>query len=71
MQRLGSRASVAQVSNWVSFGLGMAYEGKILRLNEIDGEALIELTDADLKSIGVNVLGRRKRLLREAERLMQ
>src|SRR5688500_10073640 len=50
------------VGRWL-LELGLAEYTEAFRDHQIDGEILVELTDADLKEIGVVALGARKKLL--------
>src|SRR5437764_14888005 len=62
MIRSGPWSAAMDVGGWLrSLGLGQ-YEA-LFRASEIDADILRELTDADLKELGVP-LGHRKRLLR-------
>jgi class 3 adenylate cyclase/tetratricopeptide (TPR) repeat protein len=54
-------ANVA-VEDWLR-NLGMSQYVQVFAENDIEFDVLVELTDADLKEIGVNSLGHRKRLL--------
>ena len=66
MKTAGAGASVASVAGWVAGLAGLAGSGAsaALRGHAVDGAALLELTDSDLKEVGVPLLGHRKTLLR-------
>jgi class 3 adenylate cyclase/predicted ATPase len=51
------------IDDWLR-GIGLAQYAEIFRANEIDGELLGQLTNDDLKDIGVAALGHRKKLLK-------
>lgn len=54
--------SVEEVRKWVG-GLGHPKLDEVFAENDIDGEVLLTLTDADLSSLGVSSLGSRKKIL--------
>ena len=51
------------IDDWLR-GIGLAQYAEIFRANDIDGELLGQLTNDDLKDIGVAALGHRKKLLK-------
>src|SRR5215472_4059207 len=51
------------IDGWLR-GIGLAQYAEIFRANDIDGELLGQLTNDDLKDIGVASLGHRKKLLK-------
>src|SRR5215831_16988530 len=50
------------ISTWLH-GLGMQQYEQAFRDNAIDAEVLLELTTDDLKDLGVNLVGHRRKLL--------
>ena len=50
------------ISTWLH-GLGMQQYAQAFRDNAIDAEVLLELTTDDLKDLGVNLVGHRRKLL--------
>ena len=50
------------VAAWLS-GLGLEQYAELFRENDIDGEILCGMTAEDLKELGVNSFGHRRRLL--------
>src|SRR4051812_6541494 len=56
------RASTMDIQGWLE-GLGLAQYASMFAENDIDFAILGKLSDADLKEIGINSLGHRKRLL--------
>ena len=60
------------MSNWVTTwldGLGLGQYASAFSENALDRQILPELTDSDLKELGVKALGHRKVLLREISAL--
>jgi len=51
------------IDGWLR-GIGLAQYAEIFRANDIDGELLGQLTNDDLKDIGVASVGHRKKLLK-------
>ena len=51
------------IDDWLR-GIGLAQYAEIFRANDIDSELLGQLTNDDLKDIGVAALGHRKKLLK-------
>lgn len=56
------------ITCWLE-GLGLSEYAEAFRENQIDAATLPELTDADLKELGIAALGPRKRLLAEIRRM--
>ena len=50
------------ISTWLH-GLGMQQYAQAFRDHAIDAEVLLELTTDDLKDLGVNLVGHRRKLL--------
>ena len=62
--------SVQDVEEWASaLGLGETVIQSLTE-SEIDGMTLMEVTEDDLKSIGITVLGQYKKILRERDALL-
>src|SRR6266481_6339170 len=51
-----------EITNWLR-GLGLEQYASAFRDNAVDGEVLRELTADDLKDLGVNLVGHRRKLL--------
>jgi hypothetical protein len=58
------------VADWLR-ALGLERYEAAFRENDVDAELLLGLTDNDLKDIGVNSLGHRRRLLEAIAALRQ
>jgi class 3 adenylate cyclase/predicted ATPase/DNA polymerase III delta prime subunit len=59
---------VANVSEWLEM-LGLGQYASTFIDNDVDAELLIQLTDTDLKELGISSLGHRKRILCAIEKL--
>jgi SAM domain (Sterile alpha motif) len=57
-----------EVADWLG-QLGLSQYAKIFADNQIDDRVLPELTPEDLKELGVNLLGHRRKLLTAIEGL--
>src|SRR5271163_2581597 len=57
-----SRGAAMDVADWLQ-EIGFERYEAAFRENDVDAELLLGLTDNDLKDIGVNSLGHRRRLL--------
>lgn len=56
------------VARWLE-SIGLAQHEELFREQGFDAEGLADLTDEDLRELGINAMGHRKTLLREAQRL--
>jgi hypothetical protein len=57
-----------KLAEWLA-GLGLDRYAELFAAQNITGDMLAELTDADLKTLGIASLGHRKRLLQEIQKL--
>ena len=60
---------MSDISDWLK-GIGLAHLSYAFESNGIDFDSLEDLTNDDLKDIGVSKLSDRKHLLKEIERLV-
>jgi class 3 adenylate cyclase len=63
LPKLGGATTVQQIADWLE-KLGLGQYAQRFAENEITGSILPDLTDADLKELGVSALGHRRLLLR-------
>ena len=58
------------VTRWLN-GIGMGQYAQAFADNSVDGDALVRLKSRDLRALGVDLLGHRRKLLSAIARLAQ